>query len=288
MPKLWIFLPAFNEEQALPNLLPRIDETMREHGYDYEMVVVDDGSNDNTPAILAEFEGKLPLQVVRHVLNRGLGETERDGFEHVAMQCHPDDIVVRVEGDDTHGPQYILDLLAKLEQGYDVVNTSRFQPGGGQRGVSAYRGFISRAANMFMGFVFRIPGTRDYSCGFRAYRGKVLKDAVRVFGNNFIQLRGLGFTSTLETIVKLHLLGCRFAEVPFMLRYDLKLGPSKMVSSVTTVGYLLMGLLYWWPFGGWLDQYRGLAEAYREDPEAAVRRFEGRALPAPTAGKLAP
>ena len=86
-------------------------------------------------------------------------------------------------------------------------------------------------------------------------------------------MRGLGFTSTLEIIVKLKILGCRFAEVPFVLRYDQKKGGSKMIGSVTMLGYLIMGLLYWWPFSGWRRQYRGLSKLYREDPAAAVERY---------------
>jgi dolichol-phosphate mannosyltransferase len=189
------------------------------------------------------------------------------------MRCAPDDIIVRVEGDDTHEPEYVFSLLKKLEEGYDVVNTSRFQPGGGQKGVDAYRAAISRAANSFMHFVFGIPGVRDYSCGYRAYRASVIQDAIRIFGNNFIQLRGMGFTSTLEMIVKLRLLGCRFAEVPFVLRYDQKQSSSKMVSSITTLGYLTMALLYHWPFGGWRSQYRGLSTLYHSDHDQAIEKF---------------
>jgi len=178
-----------------------------------------------------------------------------------------------VEADDTHEPDYIFSLISKLEEGYDVVNTSRFQPGGGQLGVDRFRTLISRAANLFMQSVFRIPGTRDYSCGYRAYRAQVIKDALQVFGNNFIQLRGLGFTSTLEMIVKLNLLGCRFAEVPFVLRYDQKQGGSKMVSSITTLGYFIMAFLYYWPFGGWLSQYRRLSKLYKQDRQQALEQF---------------
>jgi dolichol-phosphate mannosyltransferase len=250
------------------------------------MVVVDDGSVDRTGEILAELKSALPLDVITHPINRGLGETERDGFEHVAERCAADDVVVRVEGDDTHDPQYIFVLLEKLASGYDVVNTSRFQPGGGQRGVDPYRAFISRGANLFMKGVFPIRNLRDFSCGFRAYRGAVIRDAVRIFGNNFIQLRGMGFTSTLEMVVKLHLLGCRFAEVPFVLRYDRKQGGSKMVGSITMLGYLLMAMLYHWPFGGWRRQYGGLRDLYRRDPEAAVARFNRGALRRRTASGI--
>jgi dolichol-phosphate mannosyltransferase len=275
---LWIILPAYNEEASLPKLLPKLDATLRGRGLEYRLVVVNDGSLDRTAAILAEFGQNLPLEIITHPLNRGLGETERDGFEYVAAHCAPGDIIVRVEGDDTHEPEYIFSLLAKLEEGYDVVNTSRFQPGGGQLGVDNYRALISRAANLFMHFVFPIAGVNDFSCGYRAYRGRIIQDAIRIFGNNFIQLRGLGFTSTLEMIVKLHLLGGRFAEVPFVLRYDQKASSSKMVGSITTLGYLVMALLYYWPFGGWLSQYRGLRALYQQSPQQAVERFDLRTL----------
>jgi dolichol-phosphate mannosyltransferase len=270
---IWIVLPAFNEEASLPKLLPALDATLRRHGESYRMVVVDDGSRDDTPEILREHAGRMPLDVITHPINRGLGETERDGFEFVAARCAPDDVVVRIEGDDTHDPEYIFSLIAKLREGLDVVNTSRFQPGGAQQGVDAYRALISRGANVFMRLLFGIPNVRDYSCGFRAYRGRVITDAIGIYGNNFVQLRGLGFTSTLEMIVKLHLLGCRFAEVPFVLRYDQKKSPSKMVGSITTLGYLMMAVLYHWPFGGWRSQYRGLGPLYRTDPDEAVERF---------------
>lgn len=270
---LWIFLPAFNEAHSLRILLPKLDAAMQAARLPYRVVVVDDGSADGTGAVLREFAARLPLEVVTHPINRGLGETERDGFEFVAARCAPDDVVVRLESDDTHEPEYMIRLLDKLAEGYDVVNTSRFQPGGGQRGLDLRRAALSRGANLFMAAVFRVPGVRDYSCGYRAYRGSVLRDAIQVFGDRFIQLRGLGFTSTLEVMIKLKLLGCRFAEIPFVLRYDQKRGPSKMLGSITTLGYLLMAVLYYWPFGGWRSQYQGLARAYRRNSQEAVADF---------------
>ncbi|HET9706246.1 MAG TPA: glycosyltransferase, partial [Vicinamibacterales bacterium] len=92
---IWIVLPAYNEEQALPKLLPKLDEALRRHGEPYRIVVVDDGSSDGTPEILERFLPSLPLAVVTHPLNRGLGETERDGFEYVATHCAPEDVIVR-------------------------------------------------------------------------------------------------------------------------------------------------------------------------------------------------
>ena len=270
---LWIILPAYNEEASIPLMFPKIAQVLGEKGINYSIIVVDDGSCDETAVVLQEYTEKYPLHIITHPINRGLGETERDGFEYVAAHADAEDIAVRLDCDDTHEPEYILTLIDKIQQGFDVVNTSRFQPGGGQRGVNAYRAFISYSANVFMKIMFNIKGVRDYSCGFRAYRVCILKDALKVFGNGFIQLKGLGFTATLETIVKLKLLGCRFGEVPFVLRYDKKASPSKMVSSITTLGYLTMALLYHWPFGGWRRTYRKLATEYRQSPEKAFARF---------------
>ena len=66
----------------------------------------------------------------------------------------------------------------------------------------------------------------------------------------------LGFPGTLEKLVKLSLLGATFGEVAMMLRYDQKQSSSKLSSSVTTLGYLVMAVLYHWPWGGWRQQSR--------------------------------
>lgn len=285
---IYLLLPAYNEELSLPKLLPKVKAELEKSGMDFRMVVVNDGSSDQTPQILADFEkdSTYKLEVVTHPINRGLGETERDGFEYIAAKANRDDVIIRVEGDDTHDPKYILDIYNKLHEGFDVVNTSRFQPGGDQKGLNWYRRTISKAANMFMKFMFNIKGVKDYSCGFRGYRVSIIQDSIKIFGNNFVQLRGLGFTSTLEIIVKLKMLGCRFAEVPFILRYDMKESESKMVSSVTTLGYFTMAVLYHWPFGGWKKQYKGMNKVYVSDPESAVRKYNLKGRRTRTASKI--
>ena len=285
---IYLLLPAYNEELSLPKLLPKIKEELIKRGKEFKLVVVDDGSTDDTASILEGFKNddKLNLTVLTHPINRGLGETERDGFEYIANIANDEDVIIRVEGDDTHDPKFILDIYNKLNEGFDVVNTSRFQPGGDQVGLNWYRRTLSKAANMFMKFMFNIKGVKDYSCGFRGYRVPVIKNSIAIFGNNFVQLRGLGFTATLEVIVKLKMLGCKFAEVPFVLRYDMKESESKMVSSVTTLGYLTMAILYHWPFGGWKKQYKGMDKIYISDPIKAIEKFNSRALRTKTASKI--
>ena len=160
---IWILLPAYNEEISLPKLLPKIKKEFEHNSMEFKLVVVDDGSSDLTPKILNDFklDSSYNLTILTHKLNRGLGETERDGFEYIAQNSQSNDIIVRVEGDDTHDPKYIFDLINKIEEGYDIVNTSRFQAGGDQIGLNNYRKFISKCANLFMKTMFNIRGVKD-------------------------------------------------------------------------------------------------------------------------------
>lgn len=252
-----VLLPAYNEEASLPRLMPKLRDVLEGMNETYRVIVCDDGSRDGTPSVLDDMRGHYPLEVITHRINRGLGETSRDLFERAAEVVASGDVIVRLDCDDTHEPEFIPNLIGKVREGNDVVIASRFAPGGGQKGVSAYRALISRAANLFMKIFFPIRGLKEYSSGFRAYRAETIKEAIAFYGNNFIQLKGLGFTCTLEKLVKLKLLGAKFAEVPFMLRYDQKASDSKMVSSITTLGYLVMAVMYHWPWGGWRSGIRG-------------------------------
>lgn len=255
---LHVLLPAYNEEASIEVLLDKIVSHAEGLAMPFRVTVCNDGSRDGTPAILERRAAADPrIVVMTHKINRGLGETIRDLFESAAETVGDNDIVVRLDCDDTHDPKYIAAMIAKLDSGLDVVIASRFAEGGEQHGVDAYRSFISRCANLFMKTFFLVPNVQEYSCGFRAYRGSLVRRAVAFYGNDLVQLKSFGFTCTLEKLVKLHLLGARFGEVGFALRYDQKRSESKMVGSITTLGYFLLALLYHWPWGGWRRFYRG-------------------------------
>lgn len=251
-----VLLPAYNEEESLPRLMPKLQQTLSLLGEEWKILVCNDGSKDRTQTMLEQYARDMPVEIIIHKINRGLGESSRDLFERASEIAKEGDVLVRLDCDDTHEPEFIPLIVDKVRSGYDVVIASRFLPGGGQIGVEGYRAFISRGANLFMKVFFPIQGLKEYSCGFRGYRAEKIKEAIDFYGNNFIQLKGLGFTCTLEKLVKLKLINARFGEVPFMLRYDQKQSASKMVSSITTLGYIVMTLLYHWPWGGWRTSVR--------------------------------
>lgn len=248
---IWVLLPAYNEEDALRPLVEKIVDAVSPLGA-YRVVVVNDGSHDRTSEILAELAREYPVHAITHRYNRGLGETARDGFEYVAEVGEAGDIVVRMDCDDTHDPSYIPAMVAKIREGWEVVTTSRYAKGGGQIGVDWYRRTISRIANLLLKTVFPIRGVKEYTCGYRAYRVELIQDAIRIFRNQFIDLKGMGFTGTVEKMIKCKMMGARVTEVPFVLRYDRKLSSSKVVTSITTLGYFMLiakFFVYWGDIG---------------------------------------
>jgi dolichol-phosphate mannosyltransferase len=275
---IYLLLPAYNEEQALTPLLEKIDRVMREMGSWYRVVVVDDGSTDNTAEIAQGLSERYPLHIITHKYNRGLGETIRDGMEYIAEIAQPEDVVIRMDCDDTHEPKYIPAMLAKLSEGYEVVTTSRYAPGGGQIGLDWYRKSISRAANLLFKMAFPVPGLWEYTCGYRAYRAGLVQDALRIFGNKFIDLKGLGFTGTLEKLIKFRMMGARIGEIPFVLRYDQKLSSSKVITSITTLGCLILIVKHsrYWAAEGqrWKRQIEERRQRMKESAMPAVSAAE--------------
>ena len=262
---LYILLPAYNEQRSLDSLLPKISKAMKEiFKCDYHIIICNDASKDKTLETIEYHQKRMPITIINHKLNRGLGETSRDLFEKAAEMADDQDIIIRMDSDDTHDPGDIRGLLDGIAEGYDVVIASRFAKGGGQQGLNAYKKTISWLANKYMKLFFPIKGLKEYSSGFRAYRANAIKRAIDVFGNNFIQLKGLGFTCTLEKLVKLKILGAKIGESHFILRYNQKKSLSKMVTSVTTFGYIVMVVLYYWPWSGWKRGYRKIKKLHEE------------------------
>ena len=117
-------------------------------------------------------------------------------------------------------------MIAKINAGNDLVIASRYAPGGQEVGLSWSRHVFSGGASALLRLFFPLRGARDYTCGYRAYSGALLHRAFAAYGDDLVQERG--FTCMAEVLIKMGKLGARVVEVPLVLRYDLKSGPSKM------------------------------------------------------------
>jgi dolichol-phosphate mannosyltransferase len=221
-----IVLPAYNEADNLPALLRALQETMEDNRIEYEVIVVDDGSSDDTAAVVESWARALPLLLVRHPVNLGLGATLRDGLQSALERAGERDVVITMDADATHMPGLIVQMVRMIGEGYDVVIASRYRAESRVYGVPVLRRIMSRGASLLMRVVFPIRGVRDFTCGYRAYRADVLRRAVDRYQGQFVNQDG--FQCMVDILLKLRPMRLIFGEVPLLLRYDRKGGESKM------------------------------------------------------------
>jgi len=228
-----LLCPAYNEAAALPVLLDRIESA----GGLKQVVLVDDGSTDETAELFQTFRGSVPRILLRHKVNRGLGATMATGFSWAVKSLPDDDTLVTMDADDTHDPALIPALCRELAQGADVVVASRFQAGACEHGVSWPRQILTRGASLLLRVVRPVPGIRDYTCGYRAYRMSILQQLVAAYGEDRL-VTTTGFECMIEILLKLTSIGASCSEVPLPLHYERKVGRSKMPIGKTIFGCL--------------------------------------------------
>ena len=221
-----VLLPAYNEAANLPTLLAQLDVALAGLGRPHHVLLVDDGSGDDTAAVAAAQARRLRLEVLRHATNQGLGSALRDGLARLLAEADAADVVIVMDADDSHPPALIVPMLARLEAGADVVIASRFCRGARLVGVPLLRRLLSRGASWLLAVIAPVPGVRDATGGFRAYRVAALRRAAAARGGELVAVDG--FACMVDLLFALHASGARCAELPIELRYDRKRGPSKL------------------------------------------------------------
>lgn len=221
-----VVLPAFNEAESLVRLIPRIVETLSESFWDFDILVVDDGSSDDTVEVTRELQTTYPVRLVCHQGNQGLGAAITTCLVRGAEGLQDDDIVVAMDADNTHPPQLISRMVPMIREGHDVVIASRYQAGARVVGLARHRELLSWGARFMMQTLLPIRGCRDYTCGYRAYRVGLLKKAIAKHNGRLTN--EAGFASMADLLLMLAGMGAIIGEVPLLLRYDFKRGASKM------------------------------------------------------------
>ena len=220
--KVFVVLPAYNEEGGLPDLLSAIEQVFAINGREYHIIVVDDASTDSTAEIAREAAVELPLTLVQHKINQNLPGALRTGFETAIKFAEEHDVIITMDGDNTHPPAIMNLLLQKIAEGYDVMIASRFQPGSRVCGVPSSRVLTAFGARMLFKIIMPIPAVRDYTCGYRAYRANVLRDSMKYYGDQWVTEKG--FSCMVDVLLKMRRFNYVMGEVPMLLRYDQKEG----------------------------------------------------------------
>ncbi len=105
-------LPAYNEEDALPRLIDSLVEQLREENREFEILVVNDGSQDKTRQVAEAYSGKTPVRVYNNATNRGLAETLRTGLLEALKLAAKDDIIITMDADNTHPAGLVIRMAA--------------------------------------------------------------------------------------------------------------------------------------------------------------------------------
>ncbi len=227
-------IPAFNEADNVPRLLADLETRPELFPAGSRLILVDDGSSDDTVAVARAYRGALPLEVLALGVNQGPGGAFRAGFAR-ALEGHPEGaLVVTLEADTTSDLAALSEMLRRANDGADLVLAS-VHNGGRMLNVSAPRRILSRGAGMVVRRALDLDAM-TVSSFFRVYRASILARGREAFGDDLITERG--FACKAELLAKLVAVGARVEEVTIDLDASLRVGQSKMRLLPTLAGYM--------------------------------------------------
>ena len=239
--KLFIGLPCYNEEKDIDVLLSRLlkEEKKIEEKFkiDVEIFCVNDGSKDSTEKII-KSRIKDGIELVNHNVNRGLGEAMRTILKFFIKNGHKGDYLVVMDSDNTHNPDYIINMIEKAKkENENIIIASRYQNGASITGLKKYRILLSDCAKLWYSKMLKIPNVMDYTCGYRLYKYEIVLRTYEKYGESMITQTS--FACMMEILYKMHLSGAIIGEIPFKLEYNLKEGTSKMKVLKTSINSLI-------------------------------------------------
>lgn len=173
MPNLSLVVPVYNEGENLPLLFEAVHQALDPLKLKWEIVFVDDGSKDGSLAVLKDLAKKDARHVTLVVFRRNFGQTAAiaAGIDHARGE-----VIILLDADMQNDPADIPMMLAKLDEGYDVVSGWRKE----RKDTFVTRTIPSRMANGLISWVTGVH-LHDYGCTLKAYRREVL-GGFRLYG----------------------------------------------------------------------------------------------------------
>jgi glycosyltransferase involved in cell wall biosynthesis len=223
---LTAFFPAYNDQHTIEGIVRTVVSEIRKVTDDFEVLVVDDGSKDDTGAILDRLKGELPfLRVIHHERNLGYGAALITGFQNARK-----DLIFYTDGDGQYDVRELHNLLASLKPNVDLVNGYKVK-----RADAWPRVLIGAIYRRAMRVTFRLS-IRDVDCDFRLFRRHIFET---------ISLESRSGVICVEMAKKFEQAGFRMVEVP-VSHYPRMHGRSEFFR-VRHLAYTFKGLLkIWW------------------------------------------
>lgn len=210
---LSIVIPVFNEHENIDLIVKELKDTIAGWKFRTEVVMVNDGSSDNSWELMQKAAAKEPfIRIVNHDRNRGFGAALKTGYSNARGR-----VVATMDADLTQDPRQIASFMEAMDKGADIVIGSRYVSGGRMVDVAAHRRFVSAMGRLFVKLLFNLP-VKDATNGFRAVRRQVVQS---------IPLQSDSFNILPEMVVKAARRGYKITEVPMILTKR-KFGTSKM------------------------------------------------------------
>lgn len=190
-----VFFPAYNDEGTIASLVLAALETLEELTDDYEVIVVNDGSQDNTARILNRLEKSYPqVRAVHHPQNRGYGGALRTGFASATK-----DLIFYTDGDAQYDPRELKLLYEQFDETVDLVNGWKLK-----RHDPVIRIILGKIYQYLIKYTFGLK-LRDVDCDFRLMRRSIF-DVVHLESNSGV--------ICVELMKKVQNAGFRLREVP--------------------------------------------------------------------------
>ena len=226
--KISVIIPMYNEEDNVLRTLVEVNSVMKDYD-DYEILVVDDGSIDDTYRLAEEFSSNNRyVNVCTQPINMGMGNALRKGFDKSEGE-----IIITIDADLSYNPSHINKLASELlnDETIDIVVGSPYMEGGDVKNVPFFRLFISKIANKFVGYSMP-ENLSTVTSVLRGYRREVLDS---------MELESNGTNINLEILSKAIATRYKIKEVPAVLE-GRELGHSKLKFRSKTISHVLFSL----------------------------------------------
>ncbi|XP_067651258.1 dolichol-phosphate mannosyltransferase subunit 1-like [Haliotis asinina] len=219
--KYTVLLPTYNERENLPLIVWLLVKYFSESDYDYEVIIIDDGSPDGTLDVAKDLQriyGKERIVLRPREKKLGLGTAYIHGIKHATGN-----FIFIMDADLSHHPKFIPEFIEKQKtHDYDIVLGTRYSGDGGVFGWDLKRKCISRGANYITHVLLR-PGASDVTGSFRLYKKDVLESLIH-------SCRSRGYMFQVEMIIRARQFGNSIGEVPISF-VDRVYGESKLGGS---------------------------------------------------------
>jgi glycosyltransferase involved in cell wall biosynthesis len=223
---IYVCIPSYNEAPTIGLLLWKIRQVFAGFQREYQLLVLDDGSDDATAEVLERYIRVLPLTVIRHQERRGYAKSVEELLRHAVERTDRPkrDCAILMHADFAHGPSFIPDLVRRVESGADVVVAQ----GRLQGEHSRTRRWVRRVAPALLRGAVKVPGVRDLVSGFSIFRLVTLRNAFRGMDGPLLTTRGWAANAELYARTSRH--ARRVETIPAVERGDLRQRGSRINS----------------------------------------------------------